>query len=588
MTFSLHGVGVSQGVAIGRVHIVERNRLEISEYRLEASEVEGEIQRLLNAVVQAKHHLSEIRDHIPASTATDIATFIDTHLLMLDDAAFNDEPARIIREKRCNAEWAIKLQRDALVAVFEQMDDAYLRTRKDDVDHVIDRVLRNLLRQAPAHHEVPDQRLKDMIVLADDLTPADLILIQHHGVLGFITEFGGPTSHMSILARSLGIPGVVGLHHAQRYIVKDEILIVDGDDGVVIGGADARILDQYRQRQVERRNYLARLQVFKNEPAVTSDGLVIQLHANVELPEECASVRDVGADAVGLYRTEFLFMNRADYPDEDEHFNTYRQMIHALDGIPITIRTADVGADKPIDSSKTSGSLAANPALGLRAVRLCLREPSLFWPQIRAIIRASAFGPVRMMIPMLTTIDEVHQIMDIVRTIRNEFARRDIAYDEKMPIGGMIEVPAVAVCADEFARELDFLSIGTNDLIQYAVAIDRVNDEVSYLYDPLNRGVLRLISTSIIAGREAGIPVAMCGEMAGDTRYTRMLLGLGLEEFSVHPTALLELKHIVRNTSFGAAEELAQEFLNATTPDRRKELLAALIPDASERVVPAG
>ena len=586
MTFSLHGVGVSQGVAIGRVHIVERNRLEISEYRLEPSEVEGEIQRLLNAVAQAKHHLREIRDHIPASTATDIATFIDTHLLMLDDAAFNDEPARIIREKRCNAEWAIKLQRDALVAVFEQMDDAYLRTRKDDVDHVIDRVLRSLLRQAPAHHEVPDQRLKDMIVLADDLTPADLILIQHHGVLGFITEFGGPTSHMSILARSLGIPGVVGLHHAQRYIVKDELIIVDGDDGVVIGGADARILEQYRERQVERRNYLAGLQIFKGEPAITSDGLTIQLHANVELPEECASVRDVGADAVGLYRTEFLFMNRTDYPDEDEHFNTYRQMIDALDGIPITIRTADVGADKPIDSSHASGSLAANPALGLRAVRLCLREPSLFWPQLRAIIRASAFGPVRMMIPMLSAIDEVHQIKDIVRTIHNEFARRDIAYDEKMPIGGMIEVPAVAVCADEFAQELDFLSIGTNDLIQYAVAIDRVNDEVSYLYDPLNRGVLRLISTSIAAGREAGIPVAMCGEMAGDTRYTRLLLGLGLEEFSVHPTALLELKHIVRNTSVGRAEELAEEYLNATTPDRRKELLEALIPDTSERVVP--
>ena len=586
MTFSLHGVGVSQGVAIGRVHIVERNRLEISEYRLEPSEVEGEIQRLLNAVAQAKHHLREIRDHIPASTATDIATFIDTHLLMLDDAAFNDEPARIIREKRCNAEWAIKLQRDALVAVFEQMDDAYLRTRKDDVDHVIDRVLRSLLRQAPAHHEVPDQRLKDMIVLADDLTPADLILIQHHGVLGFITEFGGPTSHMSILARSLGIPGVVGLHHAQRYIVKDELIIVDGDDGVVIGGADARILEQYRERQVERRNYLAGLQIFKGEPAITSDGLTIQLHANVELPEECASVRDVGADAVGLYRTEFLFMNRTDYPDEDEHFNTYRQMIDALDGIPITIRTADVGADKPIDSSHASGSLAANPALGLRAVRLCLREPSLFWPQLRAIIRASAFGPVRMMIPMLSAIDEVHQIKDIVRTIHNEFARRDIAYDEKMPIGGMIEVPAVAVCADEFAQELDFLSIGTNDLIQYAVAIDRVNDEVSYLYDPLNRGVLRLISTSIAAGREAGIPVAMCGEMAGDTRYTRLLLGLGLEEFSVHPTALLELKHIVRNTSVGRAEELASEYLNATTPDRRKELLEALIPDTSERVVP--
>ena len=588
MTFSLHGVGVSQGVAIGHVHIIERNRLEVTEYRLEASEIDAEIQRLQNAISQAKHHLREIRDHIPTSTRTDIATFIDTHLLMLDDTAFSDEPARVIREKLCNAEWAIKLQRDALVAVFEQMDDSYLRTRKDDVEHVFDRVLRNLLREAPAHHEVPDQRLKNMIVLAGDLTAADLILFQHHGVVGFITEFGGPTSHMSILVRSLGIPGVVGLHHAERYIVKDELLIVDGDDGVVIGGADPKILEQYRERQVERRNYLAGLQVFRSEPAVTSDGLAIQLHANVELPEECESVHDVGAEAVGLYRTEFLFMNRTDYPDEDEHFNTYHQMIDALDGIPITIRTADVGADKPLDSSSTNRPLAANPALGLRAVRLCLREPSLFWPQLRAIIRASAIGPVRLMIPMLSAIDEVHQIMDIIQTIRNEFARRDIAYDENMPIGGMIEVPAVAICADEFARELDFLSIGTNDLIQYAIAIDRVNDEVSYLYDPLNRGVLRLISTSIAAGREAGTPVAMCGEMAGDIRYTRLLLGLGLKEFSVHPAALLEIKHIVRNTSAREAGDLARKFLNATTPDDRKKFLDLLMPGPNERLVRAG
>ena len=297
----------------------------------------------------------------------------------------------------------------------------------DDVDHVVDRVLRNLLRHAPLGHEVPDRRLKDMIVLADDLNPADLILLQHHGVAGFVTEYGGPTSHMSILARSLGIPGVVGVHHARRYVVDDELLIVDGDDGVVIGGADQKILDQYRERQNRRRDYLAGLQVLKSEAAVTSDGQAIRLHANVELPEECESVHDAGADGVGLYRTEFLFMNRSGYPDEDEHFNTYRQMIDALDNIPITIRTVDIGGDKPLDALTASGSLAANPALGLRAVRLCLREPSLFWPQLRAIIRVSAYGPVRMMIPMLSEIDEVHQVMDIVGTIRNEFSRRGIA-----------------------------------------------------------------------------------------------------------------------------------------------------------------
>lgn len=580
MTFSLHGVAVSRGIATGRVHVVERNQLEINEYRLEPEEVEPEVQRLLDAVELASFHLREIRDHIPVSTPSEIAAFIDTHLLMLEDAAFTDEPARLIREHACNAEWAVKLQRDALVAVFDAMDDAYLKTRKDDIDNVVDRIFRNLLSHAPLRHELPDQKLKDMIILARDLTPADLVLMRHHGVAGFVTEFGGPTSHVSILARSFGIPGVVGLHHARRYIKEDELLIVDGDDGVVIGDADARILEQYRTRQVARREYVAGLRVLRGAPAVTRDGLRVGLHANVEFPGDFPAVRDVGAEGVGLYRTEFLFMDRADHPDEEEHFQNYRQMMKALGGIPITIRTADLGADKPLGRD-TDAPPPPNPALGLRAIRLCLREPSLFWPQLRAIIRASAFGPIRMMIPMLSAIDEVQQVKDIVATIRAEFSRRGIAYDESMPIGGMIEVPAAAVCADIFARELDFLSIGTNDLIQYAVAIDRINDEVSYLYDPLNPGVLRLISMTIAAGRAAGIPVAMCGEMAGDPRYTRLLLGLGLNEFSVHPSSLLEIKHIIHRTHFAEAALIAREVIDTNDLAQRRELLRSL--DAGDR-----
>lgn len=580
MTFSLHGVGVSRGIAIGNVHVVERHQFEISEYAVEESEIEAEVDRLLTAIAQAKQHLRAVRDHIPASTPTDIATFIDTHLLMLQDAAFVDEPARIIRERKCNAEWAVKLQRDALVAVFDEMDDEYLSTRRDDVDHVVDRVLRNLVSAGALHHEVPDSKLRDMIVLADELTPADIILLHHHGVAGFATEYGGPTSHMSILARSLGIPGVVGVHHARRYVVEGEVLVVDGDDGVVLGGADELILEQYRTRQDERARYLDSLRVLRGEAAVTTDGQPITLHVNVELPGDFQAVLDVGAGGVGLYRTEFLFMNRAGHPDEEEHFGTYRQMIEELEGIPITIRTADLGADKPGGEEASYGHHAANPALGLRAVRLCLREPTLFWPQLRAIIRASAFGPVRMMIPMISSLDEVRQVLKIVSTIRSDFDRRGIGYDPAMPIGGMIEVPAAAVCADVFARELDFLSIGTNDLIQYAVAIDRVNDEVNYLYDPLNPGVLRLIAGTITAGREAGIPVAMCGEMAGDTRYTRLLIGLGLEEFSVHPAALLEVKHIINCTSAGQARALADELLQVDDASRREELLEALRPPA--------
>lgn len=578
MTFSLHGVAVSRGIATGRVHVVERNQLEIKEYHLEPAEIEPEVERLLGAVDLARVHLREIREHIPASTPSEIAAFIDTHLLMLEDAAFTDEPARLIREHACNAEWAVKLQRDTLVAVFDEMDDAYLKTRKDDIDNVVDRIFRNLLRHAPLRHELPDQKLRDMIILARDLSPADLVLMRHHGVAGFVTEYGGPTSHVSILARSFGIPGVVGLHHARRYIKEDELLIVDGDDGVVIGDADERILAQYRARQAARRDYVAGLRVLRGAPTATEDGQRIGLHANVEFPGDFSAVIDAGAEGVGLYRTEFLFMDRADHPDEEEHFQNYRQMMDALGGIPITIRTADLGADKPLERGADAPP-PPNPALGLRAIRLCLREPSLFWPQLRAIIRASAFGRIRMMIPMLSSVEEVLQVKDIVATIRAEFTRRGVAFDPAMPIGGMIEVPAAAVCADLFARELDFLSIGTNDLIQYAVAIDRINDEVSYLYDPLNPGVLRLISMTIAAGRAAGIPVAMCGEMAGDTRYTRLLLGLGLNEFSVHPSALLEVKHVINRSSFAAAAETARHVLEADNQQRRRELLQTLDAD---------
>ncbi|MEX2480624.1 MAG: phosphoenolpyruvate--protein phosphotransferase [Gammaproteobacteria bacterium] len=576
MTYTLHGVAVSRGIAIGRVHVVERNQLDINEVRLREDEVEQEVERLVSAVALARYHLREIRDNIPINTPTDIAAFIDTHLLMLDDAALSEEPVRLIREQRCNAEWAVKLQRDKLIAVFDEMGDDYLRTRRDDVDNVVDRILRNLLRHKPLRHEMPDQKLRGMVVLARDLAPADLVLLQNHGVAGLLTEFGGPTSHMSILARSLGIPGVVGLHHARRYIQENETVIVDGEDGVVIGGADERMLEAYRTRQAERRRYVAGLQVLREAPSVTLDGLTIALHANVELACDFKAVREVGASGVGLYRTEFMFMNHVGFPNEAEHFATYREMLDALDGAPLTIRTADLGADKPLRRSEDDGQRAANPALGLRAVRLCLREPALFWPQLRAIIRASACGPVRMMLPMLSSVDEVAQVLEIVRNIQQDFSQQGIAYDPDMPIGGMIEVPAAAICADIFATALDFLSIGTNDLIQYAIAIDRINDEVSYLYDPLNPGVLRLIAGTLAAGREAGIPVSMCGEMAGDIRYTRLLIGLGLTEFSVHPASLLEIKHIIVNTTAGKVRGLAHEFLGSTSPDRRRELLGLL------------
>jgi phosphotransferase system enzyme I (PtsI) len=548
MTFSIHGIGVSRGIAIGRVHIVRRDQLEITEYMVSPDGLEEEVARLEKAVTMARQQLRAVRDHIPRRTSADITAFIDTHLLMLDDSALTQEPVRIIRSQSCNAEWALKLQRDALVAVFDEMNDPYLSTRRDDVDHVVQRIQRILLKQTPLRHETPDSRLRGYIVLADDLTPADAVLMQYHGIAAIATEYGGPTSHTAILARSLGIPSVVGLHHARRFVRDEDLMVIDGARGVALVDPDERILAHYRARQIEERHYLADLARLREAPARTADGCPIALLANVELPRDFAAARDIGADGVGLYRTEFLFMNRRSPPGEQEQFETYCEVIRALEGRPLTIRTLDLGADKQVDGGRRDGPVAANPALGLRAVRLCLKEPALFRPQLRAIVRASALGPVRLMVPMLSNVQETRQVLQLIEGVREDLRAEGSGFDPDMPIGGMIEVPAAAICADVFATMLDFLSIGTNDLIQYTMAIDRVNEEVSYLYDPLNPAVLRLVRMVIEAGEKTGKPVAMCGEMAGDPRYVRLLLALGLREFSVHPAALLEVKRIINDT----------------------------------------
>lgn len=576
MTFALHGVGVSRGIIIGRVHLLERDQLEVQEYPISKEKVNAEILRLQNAITAARLQLRAIREHIPKTAAADIAAFIDTHLLMLEDSSLTQEPVRLISELRCNAEWALKLQRDALVAVFDEMDDPYLRTRRDDVDHVVNRIQRILANQTLARHEIPDSRLRDFIVLADDLTPADTVLMQHHGISAFVTEYGGPTSHTAILARSLGIPAIVGVHQARRYIRDDDLMVVDGTRGVAIVDPSDSILNYYRDVREQENRYFADLIRLKEAPAVTADGVEAVLYANIELPSDFDAVRKVGAKGVGLYRTEFLYMNRKQPPDEEEHYACYAEVLRALGGIPITIRTLDLGADKETEDGRHDRPTPANPALGLRAVRLCLKDPSLFRPQVRAILRASALGPVRLMIPMLTSVQETQQVMHIIAEIRAEFTARAVPFDPLMPVGGMIEVPAAAICADIFARHLDFLSIGTNDLIQYAVAIDRVNDEVSYLYDPLHPGVLRLIRMTIEAGDKAGKPVAMCGEMAGDVRYIRLLLALGLREFSVHPAALLDVKRIIKDSRIEALGRLLPQILSCTSGSEVAHILESL------------
>jgi len=562
MTISIQGISISRGIAIGKVHCIKHDQIDAPEYVIKKPQVNNEISRLDDAIKNARNELRAIRDHIPSSTSINISEFINTHLLMLEDNALTEEPKKIIKDNLCNAEWALKLQRDALVNVFDEMDDAYLSTRKDDVDHVVNRILRILLKQKPLLEEIPSEHLKSKIIVADDLTPADTVLMQHYGIAAFATEFGGSTSHTAILARNLRIPAIVGLHNAKKLIKNDDITILDGGSGIVLINPNKNILDYYRKKQSEVKEYYSSLEKIKDAPAKSIDGIPITLMANIELPEDFETVRDVGAAGVGLYRTEFLYMNRKDPPDEEEHFETYLEVIKALKGLPLTIRTVDLGADKEVDGvGRQASHIRSNPALGLRAVRLCLKEPEFFRPQLRAILRASKYGPIRIMIPMLTNTQEMQQILFIIDELKAELEKKSIEFDSKIKIGGMIEVPASAICADIFANELDFLSIGTNDLIQYTMAIDRVNDEVNYLYDPLHPAVLRLIQTTIIAGQKANIPISMCGEMAGEKEHTQLLLGLGLREFSMHPATLLEVKEIINKTNISELSELTKKAL---------------------------
>ncbi|NIM27333.1 MAG: phosphoenolpyruvate--protein phosphotransferase [Gammaproteobacteria bacterium] len=572
MTFSLHGIGASKGIAIGKVHMVARGLVDVPEYFVEKSEIEREVERFGIAVAEARAELGAVREHIPPDTDTDIAAFIDTHLLMLDDSAITSAPIRLIREEGRNAEWALKLQRDALVAVFDAMDDDYLRTRKNDIDHVVNTVQMRLL-----HTEKPlrraDGSFAGKIVFADDLTPADTVLMQHQGVAALVTEFGGPNSHTAILARSLRIPAVVGLHNAGPYLRDEDTVIVDGRKGVVLVGPDDQTVRHYKKRQREIERIHAARRKLRFAPTVTCDGESIVLQANVELPADLETAVQVGAQGIGLYRTEYLFMNRDEPPGEEEQYQAYTEVMRAGEGAPVTIRTLDLGADKQVDGSRPGAPVTSNPALGLRAVRLCLKEPGLFRPQLRAILRTSAHGPVRMMIPMLSTTAELAQVLELIKACRKELDEAGQPYDKTMPVGAMIEVPAAAICADIFARELDFLSIGTNDLIQYTIAIDRVDDEVNYLYDPLHPAVLRLIQMTIRSGQKVGIPVAMCGEMAGDARYTRLLLGMGLKEFSVHPNALLEVKQVITESHVRESRKFSQRVMRVIKSTTRSALL---------------
>ena len=575
MSIALHGLGVSNGIAIGRASLLPRHHLDVTERTIDVTEVAEEVSRYRRALHHAARELKAIRGQIPTSTPADITAFIDAHLLMLDDYTMAEAPIELIRSRHCSAEWALMLQRDALVRVFDEMDDPYLRTRKDDVDHVVKRIQRLLLDDDSVGHTT-DQLLRNAIIIADDLTPADTLVMHHEGIAGYITEFGGPISHTAILARSLGLPALVAVHNATQLIRDGETVIIDGQRGVLIAGADERTYRYYESRQEDERNRRTTLARLRGEAAETRDSVAISLQANIEFPSDVQSVHDVAASAVGLYRTEFLYINRDSMPDEEEQFETYRGVIESLAGIPLTNRTLDLGTDKQLGGLCPIVPPSSNPALGLRAIRLCLRETDIFLPQLRAILRASAYGPVRLMVPMLSTPTELGQICQLIKQTRRELSAAGLAYDPEMPIGGMIEVPAAAISAHIFARALDFLSIGTNDLIQYTLAVDRIDDEVGYLYDPLHPAILYLLRRIIQAGQDASAPITMCGEMAGNSRFTRLLLGLGLTGFSMHPSAILEIKRIIKSTDTRQFQELVGKILDSGDPEEIHRLVDQL------------
>lgn len=557
MTLSCLGIGISASreVAIGEAFLLLNHSTEISPQTIPADQVEQEVRRFLQAIEAARGRLNTIRQQIPHEIASDIRSFIDTHLLMLEDSAISQTPIELIRQKRSTAEWALQQRRDELVRVFDEMEDPYLRTRKDDVDHVVGQVQSALAGHIAAQHE----NLQNRIVVALDLTPADIILMKHQGVAAFITEFGGPLSHTAILARSLGIPAVLGIHRATSLLQHGEILVIDGSQGVVLANPTPAMLEHYQERILARELREIELRRHIDQPAFTHDGERISLFANIELPEDIPATLNYRADGVGLFRTEFLYMNRQTPPSEAEQLEAYLAAVEGLKGIPITIRTLDLGADKTQRENATPPCI--NPALGLRAIRLCLKEPGLFIPQLRAILRASAKGPVRLMIPMLSSFQELRETLSLIEQTKQALRLEGFEFDPQIPVGGMIEIPAAAITATAFARQLDFLSIGTNDLIQYTLAVDRMDEEVNFLFDPLHPAVLQLIRNTIDAAAAANIPVGMCGEMAGDTRYTQLLLGMGLRELSMQPSALLECREIIRQSNLKDLGQRTHEFL---------------------------
>ena len=575
-SFSIHGVGVSSGIAIGQAHLVSNALLEVVHYQLPQRAIAEEVARFDQAVLTVKTDLEAIRHQLPKSAPAELGAFISTHLMMLADKSLSEVPKNIILKEQCNAEWAIKLQMDDIVDQFEQIEDEYLRERKHDVVQVVERIIKVLLghpSQAPSKSSSKQQE-SAIILVAHDISPADAIQFKQHQFAAFVTDVGGITSHTAILARSLNIPSIVALQRARDLIRDGELIIVDGSLGVVIVNPSKEILAEYKLRQNEWELEQQKLKRIKSTKAVTLDGTAIELFANIEVPEDVVAVKAAGATGIGLYRTEFLFMNRREMPDEEEQFIAYKTVAEAMKGAVVTIRTLDLGADKQMNPDTVSN--CANPALGLRAIRLCLAEPQIFHTQLRALLRASHFGNIKILIPMLCNLAELRQTKLLLERAKISLRKESKAFDENITLGGMIEIPAAAINAEAFAKELDFLSIGTNDLIQYTLAIDRTDDAVSHLYNPLHPAVLQLILMTIRAGHKFGKSVSVCGEMAGDAKLTRLLVGMGLRQLSMHPSNILSVKQQVLQSALPRLTIEARKILSLSDSEKIEPLLQKL------------
>jgi phosphoenolpyruvate-protein phosphotransferase (PTS system enzyme I) len=568
-SFTLHGIPVSRGIAIGRAHLLAPAALDVKHYLIPQEQVEAEVLRLQKAIASVHKELQTIWNELPKDSPAELGAFIDVHALILSDPMIAEVPLDIIRTRYYNAEWALVTQIDELSAQFDEIEDAYLRERKSDIQQVGERVLKVLTGSAIAlpSSDGSDEHVGRMIVVAHDISPADMLQFKDRVFGGFVTDLGGQNSHTAIVARSLDIPAAVGMSNASALIEQDDMIIIDGDAGVVIVDPPPNVLEQYRELQQRLMRERKKLGKLKKTPAITKDGTEITLLANIELPDDCPGALDSGAMGVGLFRSEFLFMGRAGFvnklPSEDEQFESYRQAVVAMKGRPVTIRTLDIGADKPLDSAEQT---ALNPALGLRAIRFCLAEPQMFLQQLRAILRASAYGPIKLLIPMLAHAFEIDQSLAMIEQAKAQLREQNKKFDPLIPVGAMIEIPAAALTLPMFVKRMDFLSVGTNDLIQYTLAIDRADHEVAHLYNPLHPAVLYLLASTISIGAKAGVPVSVCGEMAGDTRMTRLLLGMGLREFSMHPTQILSVKQEILNTDLNAIAAQTKKILRTMEP----------------------